>query len=129
MTRTFSLVVCGTALLLAHTGLASAAEIKVFSTIGVQSALEELAPQFEKASGHKLNITWATAAILVKRVQGGESADLMVLTKQGLDALTKDNKASAGPDAAFASSGIAMVVKKGAPKPDISTPESFKQTR
>ena len=128
MARTFSLIVGGTALLLAHTGFASAAEIKVFSTIGVQSALEELAPQFEKASGHKLNITWATAAILVKRVQGGESADLMVLTKQGLNALTKDNKASAGPDAAFASSGIAMVVKKGAPKPDISTPESFKQT-
>ena len=128
MARTFSLIVGGTALLLAHTGFASAAEIKVFSTIGVQSALEELAPQFEKASGHKLNITWATAAILVKRVQGGESADLMVLTKQGLDALTKDNKASTGPDAAFASSGIAMVVKKGAPKPDISTPESFKQT-
>ena len=108
-------------------GFAPAADIKVFSTIGVQSALEELAPQFEKASGHKLNITWATAAVLVKRVQAGESADLMVLTKQSLDALTKDNKASAGPDATFASSGMAMVVKKGAPKPDISTPEAFKQ--
>ena len=57
MARTFSLIVGGTALLLAHTGFASAAENKVFSTIGVQSALEELAPQFEKASGHKLNIT------------------------------------------------------------------------
>ena len=57
MARTFSLIVGGTALLLAHTGFASAAEIKVFSTIGVQSALEELAPKFEKASGHKLNIT------------------------------------------------------------------------
>lgn len=104
-----------------------AAEIKIFSTIGVQSALEELTPKFEKATGHKLTITWATAAILVKRVQAGETADLMVLTKQSLDTLTKDGKASAGPDANFASSGMAVVVKKGSPKPDISTPEAFKQ--
>ena len=114
------------AVLSAH--MANAAEIKVFSTIGVQAALEELAPKFEKASGHKLTVTWATAALLVKRVQAGESADLMVLTKQSLDALTKDGKASAGTDAVFASSSMGLVVKKGTPKPDISTPEAFKQT-
>ena len=107
---------------------AVAAEIKVYSTIGVQAALEELAPKFEKASGHKLAITWATAAILVKRVQGGETADLLILTRQSLDALVKSGKASAGSDATFASSGIAVVVKKGATKPDISTPEAFKRT-
>ena len=114
------------AVLSAHA--ANAAEIKVFSTIGVQAALEELTPKFEKASGHKLTITWATAALLVKRVQAGENADLMVLTKQSLDALTKDGKASAGDDAVFASSGMGLVVKQGTPKPDISTPEAFKQT-
>jgi molybdate transport system substrate-binding protein len=113
--------------LIAQAGLVKAAEVKVFSTIGVQAALEELAPKFEQATGSKLNITWATAAILVKRVQAGETADLMVLTKQSLDALTKDNKATAGADAVFASSGMAVVVKKGAPKPDISTPDAFKQ--
>jgi len=116
------------AFIVAQATLADAAEIKVFSTIGVQAALEELTPKFEKASGHKLNITWATAAVLVKRVQGGETADLLVLTKQGLDTMVKENKATARADAVFASSGMAMVVKKGAPKPDISTPEAFKQT-
>jgi len=107
---------------------AAATEVKVFSTIGVQAALEELAPKFEKASGHKLAITWATAAVLVKRVQGGETADLLILTRQSLDALVKDGKASAGSDATFASSGMAVVVKKGAAKPDISTAEAFKRT-
>ena len=43
---------------MAQAALASAAEIKVFSTIGVKARLEELAPKFEKATGHKLNITW-----------------------------------------------------------------------
>ncbi|HEY6859547.1 MAG TPA: molybdate ABC transporter substrate-binding protein [Pseudolabrys sp.] len=127
MTKTVARIVAAAALLLVQAGFSSAADIKVFSTIGVQSALEELAPKFEKTSGHKLNITWGTAAILVKRVQAGETADLMVLTKQSLDALTKDGNATAGTDATFASSGMAIVVKKGAPKPDISTPDSFKQ--
>jgi molybdate transport system substrate-binding protein len=128
MNSIISRLVTIAALLFAQGTFASAAEIKVFSTIGVQAALEELAPKFEKETGNKLNITWATAAVLVKRVQGGDTADLLVLTKQGLDALTKDGKASAAANAIFASSSMAMVVKKGAPKPDISTPEAYKQT-
>ena len=128
MSRTMSRLAAIAVFLIAQAGFVNAAEVKVFSTIGVQAALEELAPKFEQATGHKLNITWATAAILVKRVQAGETADLMVLTKQSLDALTKDNKATVGTDAVFASSGMAMVVKQGASKPDISTPDAFKQT-
>ena len=128
MTRIMGRVAAIAAFLFAQATFVSAAELKVFSTIGVQAALEELAPKFEKESGHKLNITWATAAILVKRVQAGESADLYVLTKQSLDALAKEAKVAPGSEATFASSGMAMVVKKGAPKPDISTPEAYKQT-
>jgi molybdate transport system substrate-binding protein len=115
------------AMFFALAAYARAAEVKVFSTIGVQAALEELAPKFEKASGHKLNITWGTAAMLVKRVQGGENADALVLTKQGLDALAKEGKINSGSESTFASSGMAMVVKKGAAKPDISTPDAFKK--
>ena len=115
-------------LLVAHTALAGAAELKVFSTIGVQSALEELAPQFEKETGNKLLISWATAAILVKRVEAGETADLYILTKQSLDALSKDGKVLPRSEETFASSGMAIVVKHGAMKPDISTPEAYKKT-
>ena len=82
MRRTVGRTAAIAVFLLAQAGLVSAAEIKVFSTIGVQSALEELTPKFEKTTGHKLHITWATPAILVKRVQAGESADLYILTKQ-----------------------------------------------
>jgi molybdate transport system substrate-binding protein len=127
MSRTWGRIAAVAAFIAAQATFATAAEVKVFSTIGVQAALEELAPKFEKASGHKLNITWATAAVLVKRLQAGETADLLVLTKQGLDTMVKENKATAGADAVFASSGMAMVVKKGAPKPDISTADAFKQ--
>lgn len=106
----------------------NAAEVKVFSTVGVQAALEALAPQFEKASGHQLKFTWATAAVLVKRIQAGETADVMVLTQQSLDAMVKEGKAQADSTRNFSSSGMAVVTKQGAPKVDISTPEAYKQT-
>jgi molybdate transport system substrate-binding protein len=111
--------------LVASAGWAGAAEIKVFSTIGVKAALEELTPRFEQASGHKLVITWNTAAVLMKRVQAGEAADVVVLTRQSLDTLAKEGKAVAEPT--FASSGMGLVVKKGAAKPDISTADAFKR--
>lgn len=114
-------------LLVAQIALASAAELKVFSTIGVHSAFEELAPQFEKATGNKLIISWATAAILLKRVEAGETADLYILTKQSLDALSKEAKVAPGSEETFASSRMAVVVKHGAMKPDISTPEAYKK--
>ena len=65
---------CAVALALAaQAGFAAAAEIKVYSTIGMRSVLEELKPKFEQVSGHKLDITWGLAAGLTKRVADGES--------------------------------------------------------
>ncbi|HZL40293.1 MAG TPA: molybdate ABC transporter substrate-binding protein [Pseudolabrys sp.] len=128
MSRTLGRLAAIAVCLIAQATVASAAEIKTFSSIGVQAALEELAVKFEKATGNKLVITWGTGAGLAKRVQAGESADLLVLTRQGVDMLAKDSKIDAGTDANFASSGMGVAVKKGATKPDISTPEAFKKT-
>jgi molybdate transport system substrate-binding protein len=110
-----------------QTSLVSAAELKVFSTIGVQAAMKELGPVFEKQTGDKLDFTFNTAAALTKRIQAGEHADAMILTRQNLETLAKENKAS-GHITPVASSGISVVVKSGAPKPDISTPEALKAT-
>ena len=49
------------------------AELAVYSTIGVRSAAEELFQNFEKTSGHRLAVTWGTAPMLVKRIEGGET--------------------------------------------------------
>jgi molybdate transport system substrate-binding protein len=102
--------------------------LKVYSTIGVRSAVEELVPQLEKASGRTLAITWGTAPMLVKRIESGETADVLILSRAGLDSLSKQGKIAPGSDVTLASSGVAIAVKAGAPKPDISTPEALKQT-
>jgi len=104
------------------------ADLVVFSTIGVRSAAEQLFTQFAKASGHKLAVTWGTAPMLVKRIEGGDTADVVILSRGGIDALQKQGKITHGTDTTLASSGVGIAVKAGARKPDISTPEALKRT-
>jgi molybdate transport system substrate-binding protein len=118
---------CVAAVTFASGSTVQAATITVFCTIGVQSAVEELMPKFEKATGHKLAITFNTSAGLNKRVQDGEVVDVLIGTRGGIDGLIKDGKVAAGSDATLARSGIAVAVRKGTPKPDISTPEALKK--
>ena len=102
------------------------AEIKVYSTIGVKSALEELGPKFEKATGNKLNITWGLISGFTKKAQEGDVPDVLVVSRAGIDSLIKDGKIASGSDATLAKSVFAIAVKRGAPKPDISSPEALK---
>jgi molybdate transport system substrate-binding protein len=127
MGRTIRRLAAIAVFLLAQAALASAAEIKVFSTVGVKSVLEDLVPKFEKATGHKLAITWSTASLLAKRVQAGEQADALILIKGNLETLQKEGKIMPGTDVIFSKSIFAVGVKAGAPKPDISTPDALKQ--
>jgi molybdate transport system substrate-binding protein len=104
------------------------ADLIVYSTIGVRSAAEQLFVQFEKASGQKLAATWGTAPMLVKRIEDGNTADVVVLSRAGIEALQKQGKIAPGTDTRLASSGVGIAVKAGTPKPDISTPEALKRT-
>lgn len=106
---------------------AEAAELKVLSSVGFKGVMEDVVPRFEHATGHTLVITFATTGGAVKRVQEGEAADLVLIPRQGIDGLVKDGKASADGVTNIATSGISVAVRKGAPKPDISSPEAFKR--
>ena len=112
MTMAFSRIVAIGAIFLAQATVACAAEISVFATIGVKHSLEELTAQFEKASGHRVSITWGTGAGLAKRIQAGEQADLLVLTRQGLDTLSKDGKVAVGTERNFTSSTQAVGIRE-----------------
>ena len=107
---------------------AEAAELKVLSAIGMQAVMEDLGPKFERTSGHKLAITFATLGAAVKRVQDGETYDVVIIPQQGIDTLVKDGKAPAGSVTEVARAGIVVAVRKGAPKPDISSPDALKRT-
>ncbi|MGE5366848.1 MAG: molybdate ABC transporter substrate-binding protein [Betaproteobacteria bacterium] len=103
-------------------------ELTVYSSIGVRSAAEELFRKFEKQNGSRLAVTWGTAPMLVARIEAGGRADVLILSRAGIDTLHKQGKILSGTDVTLAGSSVAIAVKAGAPKPDISTPEALKQT-
>ena len=103
-------------------------ELQIFSTIAVQTALEALAPQFEVESGFRLRVTWNTAPVLVKRLQDGETADVLILNRAGIDTMIREGRVLPGSEVTLASSATSIAIKAGAARPDISTPEALKQT-
>ena len=107
---------------------AQAAELKVLSAFGMQSVLEEVGPKFEAATGHKLAVSFATGGGVVKRVQDGDAADVVITVQQGIDTLVKDDKTSARSVTPLARAGIFVAVRKGQPKPDISSADALKYT-
>jgi molybdate transport system substrate-binding protein len=102
--------------------------MKIYCTIGMQSAVEAMLPQMEKAGGCQLAFTWATAPMLVRRLQAGENADVMILNRVGIETMIKEGRAAVGSQTRLAGSPVAIAVKAGSSKPDISTPEALKKT-
>jgi molybdate transport system substrate-binding protein len=106
---------------------ANAAELKVLTAGAYKQVVLALVPAFEKQSGHKAAVDNGTTGQLKKRIEGGEAFDLLVITPAAIDELTKAGKLAAGSEVRLASVGIGVVVKEGAPKPDIGTVDKFKQ--
>src|SRR5207245_4312909 len=105
-----------------------AAEVKVLSAVAVKSALDELAGSFERATGNKLTVSYATAGEVVKRIAGGESADIVILPKPRLDELAQQSKIAPESATGFASAVVGVAVRTGAPKPDIGSPDALKRS-
>ena len=104
---------------------ANATEIKVICSGAMRPALEELAPQFERASGHKLAISFAGTNVIRDRVQAGEAVDVIILAAPALDELIKQGKLAAKVD--LVRSGVGVGVRAGSPRPDLSSAETFKR--
>ena len=114
--------------LAAFTVAAQAADLEVLSAIGMQPVMEDLVPKFERASGHKISIAFPTLGQAVKRVQDGEHTDFVIIPRAGIEGFIRDGRTAAAKVAVVAYSSMGVAVRKGAPKPDISTAEAFKRT-
>jgi len=109
-------------------GAANAAEIKVIASVGVRAVLTDLAPAFERASGHKVSIVYGTAVPLKRQIDSGETFDVVVLVPTMLDDLVKQTRVLAGTSTDVAKVGVGIAVRKGEPKPDISSADTFRKT-
>src|SRR5260221_7483789 len=124
--RIASIAAAAGALLLA--GMAGAAEIQVLFTQATQEAYLELVAQFERASGHKVSTIFTGTLNVQKRLADGEPYDMIIMAAPAIDEQIKLGKALAGSRVDFAQSGTGLAVRKGAPKPDISSPDALKKT-
>jgi molybdate transport system substrate-binding protein len=107
---------------------ASAADIRVYSGGAPKEVLMVLTPEFEKRTGHKVRYTFAVVSELNKKLAAGERPDLIVMPVPALDNHAKAGMIKDAPRPVLGATGIGVIVREGAPKPDVSTAEQFRKT-
>jgi molybdate transport system substrate-binding protein len=112
--------------LFAASAPAKAAKIDAMMSTAMKAALDVLLPQFERTKGHVIHVTYGPSGALLRHLDAGEPADLFVTDIPALDRLLKANKVVADR-ISLARTGIGICIKKGASKPDVSTPEALKR--
>jgi molybdate transport system substrate-binding protein len=111
-----------------HTvGIADAAEIKALSSGALKLALTRLLPDFQSSHSDTVTIEYGPAGAIAKRIQKGEAADVAIATRSQVESLESQGMIVQGSLVNIAGIAIGVAVRKGAPKPDISTIEAFKR--
>ena len=116
------------ALLSALAFAAGAADVAVLSGGAVKSAFTAASAEWQRTSGHKVDASFASAGEIRERIAKGEIPDLLVVPQENLAEYAKAGLIDEGARRDLGAVGIAVAVKAGAPKPDISTPEALKRT-
>ena len=102
--------------------------VRLLSTLALQGALIPLAGQFEAASGIRIDADFAPTVGLLPRLRDGEAADLVILTREGLDELAQEGRLIADSRTDLARSYVGLAVRAGLPHPDIATPAALRAT-
>jgi len=109
------------------------AQIKVMTSGGFAAPLREMLPEFEKSSGISVEVILGKSqgtdpATISAQLGRGVAADIVILSREGLNDLVSANRIVAHSDIDVAKTPLGLAVRAGAPKPDISTVEAFKNT-
>jgi molybdate transport system substrate-binding protein len=107
--------------------MGQAHEIKIIASGGLKAACLELFPAFERATQHRVAAVWAGSVDIMKRMQAGETFDLVVMPGTAIDELIKLGKVVASSRVDLAKSGIGVAVRAGAPRPDVGSASALKQ--
>ncbi len=115
------------AMLISFVGMAGAADIRVLSVGAVQIAVRNLAADFRKETGHQVIFTIASPAVVMQKIKANEVHDAVIVSEPAMDQLDKEGIVNPESRVRLANTGIGVAVRDGAPVPDLSTPEAFKQ--
>lgn len=103
-------------------------EIKVLAVFPVQAVVTDLAEAFLQETGHTITPTFTTSGVIRQKLGSGERGDVIILNDYEIDELVGQGLVATGTRTDIARFGMGVVVRRGAPLPDISTPEALKQT-
>ncbi len=103
-------------------------DIKVLSTHAVYEVLGELAPAFERTSGHRLSFSYNPTAAIRREIDGGASFDVAIITRPVIDELAGQGVILRETCADLARCGLGVSVRNGAPRPEIGTVDAFRRT-
>jgi molybdate transport system substrate-binding protein len=119
-------ILLSAAFIMTSTASLQAAELKVIAGGSMTASMNALAAPFEKASGHKLSIHFDSTPNIIARVNSGTPFDVVVVPVDVFKDATAKARFAPGPTVDIARVGYGVIVRTGAPKPDISTPDAFK---
>jgi molybdate transport system substrate-binding protein len=100
--------------------------VRLLSTLALQGAVARLAGQFEAMTGTQIAAEFAPTVGLLPRLRGGEAADIVILTREGLDELAEEGRVVADSRTDLARSYVGVAVKAGAEHPDIANPAALR---
>ncbi|MET4799272.1 substrate-binding domain-containing protein [Bradyrhizobium sp. LB11.1] len=103
-------------------------KVRMLSTLGLMGAMRSLSSAFEAAHGIHVDADFAPTLALLKRLRAGESADLVILTREGLDEMIGEGRVTADSAADLARSYVGLAVRKGAAHPDIASETALRKT-
>ena len=105
---------------------ARADEIRLLAAGATKSLLTGLNAQFSKKTGHTILMTNDTAGGVTRRIDAGETYDIIISSRQQIEAVIAKGKLQPGSRSDMASSVVGIAVKEGAPRPDIGSVDAFK---
>lgn len=103
-------------------------KIRMLSTLGLMGAMRSLSSAFAAATGIHVDADFAPTLALLKRLRAGEAADLVILTREGLDEMIGEGRVIADTAADLARSYVGLAVPKAAPHPDIASEAALRKT-
>lgn len=116
------------ALLLLAASVANGAEVKLLAANALRGPLLELAPAFEKATGHTVTLIGGGTEGITRQVSDGSVVvDVVLVAAPNIDRMIAAGRLAAGSRVDFARTGVGLAVRSGAPRPDVATAEGVKQ--
>src|SRR4051812_34987047 len=113
------------AALIASHDVVVAGELRLLSAASIQEVFKEVLGDFERASGHKIILQYATMGAITERIRSGETADLVISSRQSVATLLNEQRIEPGSQTSISKVGVGVVVPSGSPAPVITTLEDF----